>query len=212
MNSFNKIKLSDLVHTSNNNNNHDKLDLVLYELEYLGNLEIESRYLQSCTIQWLIAQVRLLELNKRVNSVTLEINVKKNSLLVFKNEMKTKHFSLTSLKESNRRVEFLRHKLTNIFKLTQLANEKTCFAYFYRLESSFNYTLHVFNSNKSNLVQVLSEFQMDALKIHENQSIHQNSPYEKLFDFQVVSKVSHIFTTLIFYYLDLFYLEVIYNA
>ncbi len=38
---------------------------------------------------------------------------------------------------------------------------------------------------------------------------HQNSPYEKLFDFQVVSKVSHIFTTLIFYYLDIFYLEVI---
>ena len=203
MNTFNRIKLADLAKhhqratasssssaTSTSGTKTDKLDLVLYDLDYLGSLDIESKYLQSSTIPWLIAQVRLLELNKRVNSITLEVNVRKNSLIGFKHELKPKQqfANSTTNKEaltSTKRIEFINHKLTNMFKLSQMQSEKTCFAYFYRQDGgSFNYTLHAFSSNKSNLVQVLFEFQMDALKIHE----HHNQ-YEKMFDFKIVNKV-----------------------
>ena len=70
MNTFNRLKLSDLAkqyQAPNTSVKSDVLDLVLYDLDYLGNLDVESKYLQASTIPWLIAQVRLLELNKRVN-------------------------------------------------------------------------------------------------------------------------------------------------
>ena len=183
MNSFNKIKLTDLAKRQSSLKN-DKLDLVLYDLDYLGNLEIESKYLQASTIPWLISQIKLLELNKRINSISIEINVNQNSLITYKNDLKSKAFTLAS-KEQTKRTELINHKLTNIFKLTQLSFEKSCFAYFYRQDASFNYTLHAFSSNKSNLVQALSEFQMNALKLHDNN----NTQCEKMFDFKIVNKM-----------------------
>lgn len=75
-----------------------------------------------------------------------------------------------------------------MFKLTSLPHDPPYFGYFYRKNNtSFNYyTFHVFCSNKSNLSQVLIDFQTQALKVHDN------TLYEKLFDFKLVTKVTKI--------------------
>lgn len=148
-----------------------KLDLCV-DVQYLGCLDVESKYLHSSIIPWLIAQVKLIETDKRIQPALIDVNTRKNTLLVYK------HSSMAT-------EEILNHRLTDIFKLNILPNDPLCFAYFYRKNNtSFNYyTLHVFYSNKSNLCKVLLDFQTQALKIHENLL------YEKLFDFKLVTKV-----------------------
>lgn len=151
------------------------LDLTV-EADYLGNIEIESKYLQTCVIPWLIAQVKLIESDKRIRPVYLEANVHKNTLSIYK----------TAKTESNHTNCLFNHKLSDIFKLSCLPNDPLCFAYFYRKSNtSLNvYTLHVFGSNKTNLCQVIQDLQNQALKLHEN------LVFEKLFDFKLVTKVS----------------------
>lgn len=152
------------------------------ELDYLGFIDVESKYLQVSTIQWLIAQVKLIETHKRIKSVILEVNVRKNSLSVCKKENST---SINNSEANDEEKLLINNTLSDIFKLTSLTSDPLCFGYFYRkTTASFNlYTLHAFTSNKSNLAQVLYDFQMQALRIHEN--LH----YEKIFDFKMVTKV-----------------------
>lgn len=151
----------------------NKLDLCVDLDVYLGTLDVESKYLQVSTIQWLVAQVKLVETDNRVRDVVMEVNVRKNSLWVFR-----------KLSDGHREL-VLHHTLSSIFKLTALGSDPLCFAYFYRKNSSsFNlYTLHAFASGRANLANVIGEFQMQALRLHENLT------YEKVFDFKLVAKV-----------------------
>lgn len=151
----------------------NKVDLVIY-LDYLGCIEVESKYLQSATIPWLIAEIKLLETSKKISPAYMEINVKKNSLNLFK---------ARSAEQVTNNEIVLNHKLTDMFKLTSLSSDAFCFAYFYRQENSFNYNLYAFYSNKYNVNQVLHEFQVQALRMHESLK------YEKIFDFKLVTKV-----------------------
>jgi hypothetical protein len=171
---FSKLKLSNIAKKFENK----KLDLVV-DLDYLGYINVESKYLQLATIPWLISEIKLLEIDKKVESVYLEINVKKNSLYVYKLHKSTKQQYTDQEQE-----EILNHKLTDIFKLTYLTTDKYCFAYFYRQKNSFNYNLYAFYSNKSNLAQVIYDFQIQALRTHESLK------YEKVFDFKLVTKVN----------------------
>ena len=150
-----------------------KLDLVV-DCEYLGNLDVESKYLTTSVIKWLIAQVKLVDSNKKVSNCFLEINVNKNCLTLNKRD------------DILHQQEILNHKLSDLFKLTYLANDQACFGYFYRKNNTtFTfYTLHVFVSNKYNLCQVINDFQQQAIKLHENLI------YEKMFDFKLVTKVN----------------------
>jgi hypothetical protein len=151
----------------------NKLDLCVDLDQYLGTLDIESKYLQLSTIQWLIGQVKLLETHRRIDRVVLEVNVTRNSLCVYKKEL------------GGPRELVFQHTLSNIFKLTPLNNDPQCFAYFYRKNAgSFNlYTLHAFRSARANLAHVIYDFQMQALRLHESLR------YEKVFDFKLVAKV-----------------------
>jgi hypothetical protein len=179
-----RIKLADLARQDDR-----KLDLVV-ELDYFGNVDVESKYLQVSIIPWLIGQVKLIEVEKRVRSVCLELNVKKNTFYVYnRNEYYTTSSSSSSSSSSNGgQNEIINHRLTEIFKLTSLPSDPTYFGYFYRKNNtSFNYyTFHVFHSNKSNLSQVITDFQTQALKLHDAML------YEKLFDFKLIAKVSKI--------------------
>jgi hypothetical protein len=171
-NELNRTKLSDLARQDDR-----KLDLVV-ELDYFGNIDIESKYLQVSIIPWLIGQVKLIEVEKRVRVACLEINVKRNTFFVYNK-------SIESGGGPPRMNEIINHRLTEIFKLTNLPSDPQYFGYFYRKNNtSFNYyTFHVFYSNKSNLSQVITDFQTQALKMHDNML------YEKLFDFNLIAKV-----------------------
>lgn len=204
---LNRFKLTDLA------KEHDtKLDLVV-EVDYLGHIDVESKYLQLSTIQWLIAQVKLIETHKRIGSCYMEINVRKNSLIVYRKrahepnatstngvriQVENGHnsFELIDVDDNDDdfrdrdengdgAVEILNHKLSNVFKLTNLTNDPLCFGYFYKKNAtSFNfYTLHAFRSSKTNLANVVYEFQMQALKLHENLQ------FEKIYEFRLVKKV-----------------------
>lgn len=59
------------------------LDLIV-ELDYLGQVDVESKYLQVSIIPWLIGQIKLVDQDKQIRSVCLEVNVKKNSFYVYK--------------------------------------------------------------------------------------------------------------------------------
>jgi hypothetical protein len=161
-------------------NNESKLDLVIY-LDYLGYIDVESKYLQAATIPWLIAEIKLLEFENKISPAYMEINVKKNTLNIFR----VKNADQNDNSQSGEAI--LSHKLTDIFKLTCLPSDPFCFAYFYRQENSFNYNLYAFYSNKFNINQVVHEFQVQALRMHESLK------YEKIFDFKLVTKVSIIF-------------------
>lgn len=157
-------------------NKENKLDLVIY-LDYLGYIDVESKYLQAATIPWLIAEIKLIEISKKISPAYMEINVKKNSLNLYKAK---------SVEKESQCEIILSHKLTDIFKLTCLPSDPFCFAYFYRQENSFNYNLYAFYSNKFNINQVLHEFQIQALRMHESLK------FEKIFDFKLVTKVRDI--------------------
>ncbi|RNA25400.1 TBC1 domain family member 1 isoform X4 [Brachionus plicatilis] len=152
-------------------NENKKLDLVV-ECEYLGNLDVESKYLTHSIIKWLIAEIKLIDNEKKLKDCFFEVNVNKNNLCLCK-------------KDDAQRQEIFNHKMSEIFKITYLPNDPVCFGYFYRKNNtSFNYyTLHAFTSSKSNLSQVISDFQQRAIKLHENLI------YEKLFDFKLVTKL-----------------------
>lgn len=169
----------------------NKLDLCVDLDVYLGTLDIESKYLQLSTIQWLIAQVKLVEAapHARVHDVVMEVNVRKNSLCVYKRPQ-AGSFDSSNNNEQQRNgchtaEPLVQHTLSNIFKLTALTSDPMCFAYFYRKNThSFNmYTLHAFRSSRANLAQVICDFQMQALRMHESLN------YEKVFDFKLVTKV-----------------------
>jgi len=169
---FKHTRLVDLAsqhQTRNRQNATDKLDLVI-QLDYLGYLTIESKYLQSSTIPWLIGQVKLLETDKRIPACHIEISVDKNSLCAFK----------PVRSDNQQRTEFINHKLTSVFKLCRLVNDQNFFAYFYKQIGSTLYTLHTFYSTRSNLVKCISDLQMQAIRIHESLN-----SYEKTFDFEV---------------------------
>ena len=144
-----------------------------------GYLTIESKYLQASLIPWLIAQVKLLEADKQIPSCFIEINVNQNQLIGIRHVQKEEG--------EVKRVEFLNHKLTSVFKLCKLTSDENCFAYFYKQPGSTLYALHAFYSNKSNIVQCLSSFQMQAIGIHETLN-----GYEKIFDFELVDKVNEL--------------------
>jgi hypothetical protein len=208
-----KQKLSELIKKSDNT----KLDLVV-QLDYLGFLEIESKYLQNATIQWLLAQIKLFEQNKRINSIFIEINVKKNLLIAYKT-FKSSNSLPASSSHSNNNITsetkdredqkeiFISHKLTKVFKLTCLHNDQFCFGYFYRETNNFMYRLHGFYSNKSNLAQTLFEFQNHALKLYE----YSDYANTKIFEYKLIGKVQTktekilnyfaFFLNLFFYYL-----------
>ena len=169
------------------------------EVDYLGYLDIESKYLQASTLQWLIAQVKLLEVDKRILNACMEVNVKTNTIYAYKltngsgsyqsrlDESPSRLFLANSDQtESSARIELFSHALSNIFKLTYLDNDPNCFAYFYRKNESFSYTLHVFSSKKSNMFQVLNDFQKQASKLHDHLY------FQKVFDFKLVDRVSFV--------------------
>ena len=167
---FNKTKSKYLT------NIDSKLDLVI-QLDYLGFLEIESKYIQTHALPWLIAQVKLFEINKRIFNVYLEINVKSNTINCYRSINK----DLTNKKST--KVDLIEHSLTNIFKLCILPGDPNCFGYFYRVNDSFIYTLHVFRSKQCNLAKAIIDFQSQALKIHDTFS------YKKVFEFVLIAKV-----------------------
>lgn len=152
-------------------NENKKLDLVV-ECEYLGSLDVESKYLTHSIIKWLISEIKLIDNQKKLSDCYFEINISKNNLCLCK-------------KDETCRQEIFNHKISELFKLTYLPNDPVCFGYFYRKNNtSFNYyTLHVFSSTKTNLSQVISDFQQKAIRLHDNLR------YEKLFDFKLVTKV-----------------------
>lgn len=121
--------------------------------------------------------MKLLEIDKRITSCCIEISVTKNSIIGYE----------SSNVHGSGRNEFLNHRLTSIFKLCTLTNDENYFAYFYKQKNSTVYTLHVFYTNKSNLAKFLSDLQVQAIRLHENQS-----SYEKLFEFELGRKFSNI--------------------
>ncbi|CAF0988440.1 unnamed protein product [Brachionus calyciflorus] len=149
-----------------------KVDLVV-DCDYLGNFDIESKYLTTSIIKWLIAEIKLIDSGKKIPNCLLEVNITKNNLVMYKKD------------DLLQQEIVFNHKLSDLFKLTYLTSDPMCFGYFYRKNNtSFNYyTLHVFKSNKSNLCQVLNDFQHQAIKLHENLI------YEKMFDFKLVTKL-----------------------
>lgn len=168
---------------------------LMIEMDYLGYLDIESKYLQTCTLQWLIAQVKLLELDKRVTNACMEINVKTNTIYAYKltNDSASQRYDHSSSRlfldndtADYSKVELFSHALSNIFKLTYLDNDPNCIAYFYRKNESFSYTLHVLTSKKSNMFQVLNDFQKQASKLHDHLY------FQKVFDFKLVDKVNYL--------------------
>ena len=87
----------------NNTRRIDDLNLI-YELDYLGHLEIESKYLQSSILPWLISTLRLIETDQHVDSIHFKINSKNNSLIACK----------SSEDEISEDTTLFTHKLTNI--------------------------------------------------------------------------------------------------
>jgi hypothetical protein len=176
---------SKLINKNNNSlsylaaqNDKNNLELTV-SLDYLGSLDIESKYLQSVTIPWFIGSLLLLERNKRMYSVFMEINVGNNLINVYKKD----------------KTQICYHQLSNIFKLSVCKTDSLCFGYFYRENGdSFNYKLYAFYSNKSNLAQVIYDYQMKALKLHDN-----NFQYEKSFNFKLIVKVNSTFLSFIFF-------------
>ena len=86
------------------------IDLVV-DVDYLGSMDVESKYLQVAIIPWLIGQMKLIELDqKRIKTACLEIIVKKNSFSVY---AKSASSSSQSININN---EILSHRLTDMFK------------------------------------------------------------------------------------------------
>ncbi len=79
---FKQTRLADPA-SQNGKNAPDKLDLAI-QLDYLGYLSIDSKYLQASAIPWLIGQVKLLETDKRIKTCHIEVSVHKNSLCGYK--------------------------------------------------------------------------------------------------------------------------------
>ena len=174
--SYAQMRLSDLADMSDEN----KLD-VATELDYLGSLSTESKYMQASTIPWLIAHVKLLETERRVRPAYMELNVRKNTLALYR--IVAFPYSTATGKRTNMQLLFT-HRLTDIFKLTSLKSDAACFAYFYRdAAATFTYDLHVFScALKSNLAHTMYDLQLQALKLH------QHLRYERTFEFHLIGK------------------------
>jgi hypothetical protein len=166
-----KLRLSDLIKY--------KIDLFV-ELDYLGVLtNVESKYINQNTCTWLIAQVKLNEsishAQRSIIKCYMEINVKENSVHIIRKDLE--------------RVDLFNHKLTSLYKLSQLKSDPFVFGYFYptQHDSVITYDLHVFRSNRTNLKSVLNGFHMQALKLHERVD------YQKSYQFKLVKKVFFFF-------------------
>lgn len=162
-----KLRLSDLIKY--------KIDLFV-ELDYLGVLtNVESKYINQNTCSWLIAQLKLNESISQQSIIKcyMEINVKENSAHIFRKDYE--------------RIDLFNHKLTYLYKLSQLKSDPFVFGYFYptQHDSVTSYDLHVFRSNRTNLKSVLNGFHMQALKLHEKVD------YKKSYQFKLVKKVFH---------------------
>lgn len=143
-----------------------------------GFLNIESRYIQVSIIPWLIAQVRMLEIDKRILTCYVEASIHKNAFNCVKNIFDG---------NNKRKIKIFSHELTKIFKLSKLPENENLFAYFYKCTDSTLYSLHAFYSNKSNLANYLNELHIKALKLHDTLSND-----EKVFDFDLVSKLEQL--------------------
>ena len=163
--------MSDKKHSVGHERN--RCDLAV-ELDYLGCMTIESKYLQHSVIPWLTAQINLFPSNNRVLSSYVEINVKNNSLIAYRNQTEI----------------LLNHRLTKIFKLCKLPGDQSCFVYFYRKQGTAPtiYILHAFNTNKSNLVECLSDLQKQALNIHDQYKFQE----EKIYEFKLCAKLENL--------------------
>ena len=157
---------------------------LIYELDYLGSIEIESKYLQSSIIPWLIPTIKLIETHQHVDSIYLKINSKNNCLIACKPPSNDDNDDSDDEYERNKDDEqvditLFSHKLTNIFKITQLINDPLCFGYVYRdFGQQNNCCLFAFRSNKVNLVQMLIQLQYKAIKYKQIQEKDSTKKYE----------------------------------
>ena len=158
---------------------------LIYELDYLGYIEIESKYLQSSIIPWLISTIKLIETNQHVDSIYFKINSKNNCLIACKPTSDDDHDESNNDDDDDdddsERSEIIifSHKLTNIFKITQLTNDPLCFGYVYRdFNEPNNCRLFAFRSNKVNLVQMLIQLQYKAIKYKQIQEKDSTKKFE----------------------------------
>jgi hypothetical protein len=168
---------------------------LIYELDYLGYIEIESKYLQSSIIPWLISTIKLIETNQHIDSIYFKINSKNNCLIACKppshnnNNDENNNDDDSDEDHYNERSEIIifSHKLTNIFKISQLTNDQLCFGYVYRdFNEPNNCRLFAFRSNKVNLVQMLIQLQYKAIKYKQIEE----KDLTKKFETEYVGEVS----------------------
>jgi hypothetical protein len=172
-------------------NNIDDLNFI-YELDFLGFLEIESKYLQPSIISWLIATLKLVEIQQHIDSIYFKINSNKNLLIACKPS-----------DDDDEDRDLFSHKLTNIFKITQLANDPLCFGYIYRdFDLPNKCCLFAFRSNKVNLVQMLIQVQYKAIKFEQ---IREKNLIKK-FEADFVGEVSVYLKFFLNSYLSTFYM------
>lgn len=151
---------------------------LVFELNYLGYLEIESKYLQRSIIPWLISELKLFELKQHINSIYCVLNANENLFYSLKpgivntnggdfyddymNGYCDNNANSSEFGDEN---YIFKHKLTNIFKITQLNNDPCCFGYCYRDLNLNKYKLYAFRTNKINFVQLLIQLQHRAFKL-----------------------------------------------
>ncbi len=158
-------------------------DLTL-ELDYMGYLEVESKYLQKSIILWLVGQLRYYELNQHRPSIRCEISAENNLFCGYNSNNRNYNSQLADCDTDE--IFLFKHKLTQIFKLTHLIDDKLCFAYFYRESNSLLYKLYLFKTNKPNMIQELLHFQHKAFKLKQ---ISTNNSSAKSFCVDLIGEV-----------------------
>jgi hypothetical protein len=159
------------------------IDLTI-ELDYMGCLEIESKYLQKSIIMWLIGQLKYYELNQHRQTIRCEISAENNLFCGYNNNRSYSSY----MNYENDDIFLFKHKLTQIFKLTHLIDDKQCFGYFYRETNSLLYKLFLFKSKQTNMIQEILQFQHKAFKLKQSQM---NKLATRAFPVELIGEVSN---------------------
>lgn len=132
-----------------NSDNLKYLDLIV-KLNYLGCVNIDTKYVESSTVEWLIAEIRFLEVDQRKHMIDAELSLIKNLFTLIERQYDNESTSIV-----------LSHKLSDMLKLGKLSDDSRYFGYFY-IEATGECKFHAFSSNKMNFFHVLRDHHLHA--------------------------------------------------
>lgn len=107
----------------------------IFTVHYLGSSELDKRYTQSM-LPWVIAEVR-----RRHDIQSLCLQIKGDKL---------------EARLGNEEIFFI-HELNNLFRFAQIHQDKTLFAYLYRLNAHEHFVCHVYQAESRTIVSIAIE-------------------------------------------------------